>query len=231
MVGCGRLYPRRPYIIRVNTFHVPSVESTLLHSLTSKGKNFVHTAPVVFQDSILGTRRYFELGAHFSQTTTVAAALAGLPYAGDWKLAPESIIWSPAHADAIGRRPACDYLLFISLYWRVNGANAIVNTYVDKDMVSRFDPTVSKVEEFINRHLPMSMYADAVENPVKDLCDASIMMSKKYMPLLVAISVASLTASANVPLFWDTSLSSVAAAVTRSPSASRIGKIMRNRAL
>lgn len=123
----GRLFPQKPYTTHVNTFHIPSVESTLLHSF-SRGPSFVHAAPIVFQDSLRDTMRYIEYGMHIDPRELVGPTLTRLESV-EWELNPTNIIWTPKCLLKIEYRPASAYQTLVALYWRINGASDIFARY------------------------------------------------------------------------------------------------------
>lgn len=162
-VRFGRLFPQQPYTVRVNTFRVPSVESTLLRTF-SKGTNYIKSAaPLIFCDTLRQTHAAF-VALHASDAGDDGFASGSVKDAL-WTLAPlkwtlteASIMWTPKHMDPAA--PASQYTLLIALYWRINGASHLYGTVKSKDENLR-----EKMREFIDGHLPLAMRLDALEGP------------------------------------------------------------------
>jgi len=157
-VRFGRLFPQQPYTVQVNTFHVPSVESTLLRTF-SKGTHYVRSAaPLVFSDTLRQTHlRMPPLEGYVKEHLTTLPSLK-------WTLDAASIIWKPKLTEAVLSRPASAYSLLLALYWRVNGASHLYGTVKSKDENLR-----EKVREFIDAHVLLAMRIDALDDPSNDL--------------------------------------------------------------
>jgi hypothetical protein len=168
-VRFGRLFPQQPYTVRVNTFHVPSVESTLLRTF-SKGTNYIKSgAPLVFCDTLRETHtRLLPLLSPQGNVKDHMAALATL----SWKLNDTSIIWRPRHFEADA--PATHYSLLLALYWRINGASHLYGTVKSKDENLR-----EKMREFIDGHLALAMRVDLLPSAA-DASDFNVLQASWF---------------------------------------------------
>jgi hypothetical protein len=167
-VRFGWLFPQQPYTVQVNTFHVPSVESTLLR-IFSKGTNFVHAAaPLVFCDTLQLTVSHMQTQGYIDmQGQPLRLYMGSTLQTLSWTLPDNCMVWKPQLGPAVLASPAAHYRMLIALYWRVNGASHLFSTLKSKD-----DNLREKVREFIDRHVEMAMRVDAMTNPSDaELCD------------------------------------------------------------
>jgi hypothetical protein len=170
----GRLFPQRPYSVQINTFHVPSVESTLLQTF-SRGTNFVHTAPVVFRDTLVDTIRYLDMGVHIEEDVDPVSLFVptGLSRTLDWVIGPPNVIWTPRCLPNIRNALAKNYKVLIALHLRVNGASdlfARMRKAMNKNgVMPKGDVIGTKVKEFIDRHVQLAAYMDSVDDPRDDM--------------------------------------------------------------
>jgi hypothetical protein len=94
-VRFGRLFPQQPYTVRINTFHVPSVESTLLRTF-SKGTNFVHAAaPLVFCDTLHDTLAHMQNRGYIDETLPLRSYLGATLLPLKWTLTEAAMMWKP----------------------------------------------------------------------------------------------------------------------------------------
>lgn len=167
----GWLYPLRPYITHVNTFHVPTVEFTLLQTFL-KGTQFTKIAPIVFQDTLEKTVNYLVLGGHF--TYLGADGVTDEPHmlgefikrssvpSIEFTIPAGDIIWTPRRiGQVLLERPSADYSVLVALYLRVNGANSLSK----RIGVSKHDVLHVKIAEFLQRHYALAKHVDTLEDP------------------------------------------------------------------
>jgi hypothetical protein len=196
-VRLGRLHPQRPYTTQVDTFHVPSVESALLHHFSKGNKNAVTAATLIFQDTLRATHaKFLEMGAikpedKLEDILTIVASFKLV-------LGRDTIIWTPTFtlkppvqeaavppptARAATPSPsslpasthhASQYSLLAALYWRINGASAF---FAHRGGGKQSDPNLrEKIRRFIDAHVEVAMRIDRMEDPSDAvlLGDASI---------------------------------------------------------
>lgn len=186
----GWLYPLRPYTTHVNTFHVPTVESTLLHSFI-KGTEFLRTAPLVFQDTLEGTMRYLTLGGHLCEpegaTLSDFMRLEPTPRIGlqsiGWAIDPKHLIWMPKQLNRLADRPALEYVVLLALFFRVNGASSLLHKMrglFHGGQLPKTDVLPEKIDLFIQTHFPLARVLDSMPDP----CDGAIAEAKLCVPLL-----------------------------------------------
>jgi hypothetical protein len=186
VVRFRRLYPQSPYTVGINTLYVPSVESTLLHYFVTKGgAKFAAAARLVFQNTLQDTVRYMRDGYHVqakhkvstflnvgggAQVSTIETFIgkAGQEKLVPWSIPTEHVLWTPKHVQSFAGEVAIDYYLTLALYFRVNGANSLyqrmLHEVYNKKMPAN-DTTLSKVTEFMDRHLRMAQEVDSMELP------------------------------------------------------------------
>ena len=179
----GWLYPLRPYTTHVNTFHVPTVESTLLQTFI-KGTEFVRTAPLVFQDTLEGTMQYLQMGGHLQEpdNATLADFLSvgqapagqlpvrlGLQSIG-WALDPKKLIWVPKQLNTLLSRQCLpsDYVILLALFFRVNGAANLLQKMrglFHGGQLPKTDVLPEKIDMFIQTHFPLATALDSLADP------------------------------------------------------------------
>ncbi len=180
----------RPYTTHVNTFHVPTVESTLLQTFI-KGTEFRRTAPLVFQDTLEGTMRYLQMGGHLQEpeNATLADFISvnyslsldappsriGLQSIG-WSLSPKQLVWVPKQLDRLlsqqqqqqPLRKAEEYLVLLALFFRVNGAANLLQQMrglFHGGQMPKTDVLPEKIDAFIQTHFPLAKALDALDDP------------------------------------------------------------------
>jgi len=186
VVRLGRLYPQSPYTARVNTLHVPSVESTLLRNF-ARGTNFVHTAPLIFQDTLKETVQYLEHGCHITADHSVGGFLerANIPTIQSpgnettgWMIPSDHVMWRPRCYEYIKDKRAQDYKVVVALFFRVNGAYSLMSrmkSELFKGRMPASDANASKIIEFLNRHVPLMRKVDTLKFPSdKKLATANV---------------------------------------------------------
>ena len=158
------------------------MESTLLHTFI-KGTEFRRTAPLVFQDTLEGTRKYLILGSHLGEPANACLAdfitrfdpgdtflgaakgLRSIP----WYIDRESVIWLPKQLATIkDRRNVVDYTVLLALYFRVNGAMALLGKMrglFHGNSLPKGDVLPEKIDNFVQRHFPLAQALDKLEDP------------------------------------------------------------------
>ena len=174
-VRYGRLFPLRPYTTHINTFHVPTVESTLLQNFL-RGTDFTRIAPVVFQDTLERTTQYLHLGGHLEYKVQldyflIEPIIKPPPLANQqeqvvvplfYKFVMRDLIWTPRNIAVLLSREAASYSILLSLYLRVNGANAIYRRSTGHATpVGRTETLAVKVDEFVQ----LARALDSLEDP------------------------------------------------------------------
>lgn len=174
-------------MVHVNTFHIPSVESTLLHTF-SKGTAYETYATMIFQDTLRQTMRFMQMGYHIGDPDDDAMLHERLTV-GDiikldgvgpnlqtlrWIIPLDRVVWTPKRLDSIKLNRATKYSVLMALYWRVNGAADLFARYRStigtRNALPKGDITGTKVREFVDRHLALAMYMDSLDDP----CDSNL---------------------------------------------------------
>ena len=173
----GWLFPLQPYTVHVNTIHVPTVESTLLHAFLTKGDQYNRVAPIVFQDHVAATIRYLELGSHIlpdhrlshfispdTVTGFIPSILVGASGNVPWTIASTEHIWMPATIRDHLNSPAVQFKALIAVYLRVNGSLAMLKrSKAQTKEETRLLNT--KVDEHIQRHFALAQLLDGMDFP------------------------------------------------------------------